>query len=154
MELNYTAELARTLMEQYGLSSWNFRYDNAVRRFGCCNYRYKTISLSKKLVEINNEKEVKETILHEIAHAIVGIYHGHDEVWRKTAMLIGCDGNRCYSTDVVNTLESKYYAICPICGYEHKRNRLPKYGARTSCGRCSGGKFNPYALLIYKLRNC
>ena len=38
---------------------------------------------------------MKNTLLHEIAHALAGHEHNHDEVWKATARSIGCDGCRC-----------------------------------------------------------
>jgi predicted SprT family Zn-dependent metalloprotease len=42
----------------------------------------------------NNGNVIENTVLHEIAHAIVGAVHHHDNVWRDCAQRIGCDGNR------------------------------------------------------------
>ena len=43
----------------------------------------------------STEENVKNTLLHEIAHALAGHEHNHDEVWKATARSIGCDGCRC-----------------------------------------------------------
>jgi SWI/SNF-related matrix-associated actin-dependent regulator 1 of chromatin subfamily A len=45
------------------------------------------------MLNSTEEQQFKDTILHEIAHAIVGPHHGHDEVWRGKAVEIGCTGN-------------------------------------------------------------
>ena len=52
------------------------------------------ISLSRHLVELNDEAEVRETILHEIAHALrrVGLGMGRSGgEWRKR--LVACRGD-------------------------------------------------------------
>ena len=41
---------------------------------------------------------IKNTILHEIAHAIVGYgVSAHGSEWKRMAMSIGCNGQRCSS---------------------------------------------------------
>jgi protein subunit release factor A len=51
MELQKAKELAESLMAHHGLQGWHFRFDRAKRRFGCCKYRTKTISLSVRSVK-------------------------------------------------------------------------------------------------------
>lgn len=147
MELQKAKELAESLMVEHGLLGWHFQFDRAKRRFGCCKYRTKTISLSVRLVELNNESRVKNTILHEIAHALVGVGHGHNMVWRKKALEIGCDGQRCYTAEETEMVQGKYKAICPVCKHVHHKHRKPK--RTTSCGICTR-VFDRNRILIYK----
>ena len=70
MTLTQARKLALRLMRLHKLSpEWSFGFDRSKVRFGKCNHANKEISLSRYLVELNGEKEVRETILHEIAHA-------------------------------------------------------------------------------------
>lgn len=151
MELNRAQELATILMSKHDLTSkgWRFEFDTAKRRFGCCNYRYKRITLSKALVLVNDEARVKNTILHEIAHALVGGGHGHDWAWRSKALEIGCDGNRCYTTKNTVVPESKYIAVCNSCGHVHRKHRATK--TITACGICCKGTFKKEYILEFKL---
>jgi predicted SprT family Zn-dependent metalloprotease len=154
MNLQDAKNLAIELLEKHDLlsSGWYFEFDNAKRRFGCCNYTQKRITLSKNLVGLNDEARVKNTILHEIAHALVGRRHGHDYVWRRKAIEIGCDGRRCYSSDKVVKPQSKYIAECSGCGKVHNRHKMTrslKYGS-SSCGPCSGGRYNEQYKLVWK----
>lgn len=127
---------------------WSFRFDRASRRFGQCSYRNHTISLSRPLVLLNDTSKVESTIRHEIAHAIVGPSHGHDDVWRRMAIACGDNGERCYGAEVL-TPTAQYVATCPKCGKEYTRHRLPKRGRLSSCIRCSNGYFNPSFLLRF-----
>lgn len=149
MNLDSAYQLAHELMSKHNLliAGWRFQFDRANRRFGCCKYRYKMITLSASLTELNDVEQVKDTILHEIAHALVGPKHGHDWVWRSKALEIGCNGERCYSSAKVNTPRATYEAICKGCGKTHKRFRKQQEGRSSSCGKCSGGRYNP----TYKL---
>jgi predicted SprT family Zn-dependent metalloprotease len=149
MLLSEAKSLAIELMNLHGLldKGWSFEFDNAKRRFGCCRYGSKRITLSKALVSLNDEARVKNTILHEIAHALVGHGHGHDIVWKRIAMAIGCDGNRCFSSKNTQLVEANYQAVCKKCGHTHNRHRLPKRAS--SCGACSN-KFDANNLLVFK----
>ena len=81
---------ANALLSEHGLDEWTFAWDRARRRGGACDHRTKVISISVGFAEAVDDTEVADTILHEIAHAIVGRSHGHDDVWRRTALRIGC----------------------------------------------------------------
>lgn len=145
MDLRECELNARELMNQY-IPSWRFSFDRAVRRFGCTHYDDNLITLSKALCELNDWETIRLTVLHEIAHALVGVGHHHDTVWKKKCIEIGGNGERCYSPKNVH-VASKYQATCPACGYIHHRNRLPK--RKTSCGACSS-VFNPSTILNYE----
>ena len=102
MNLDKTRNIALKLMRKHGLASYTFKWDRAVRRFGCHNGRMKTISLSRPLTQHeSNGCRIKNTILHEIAHALdyeQRGYSNHDRVWKRTARSIGCSGERCSSS--------------------------------------------------------
>lgn len=150
MELSEAKKLATTLMIHHGLVDWNFKFDFAKRRFGCCFYHSKTISLSKHLVLINTYESVRDTILHEIAHALTPGHH-HDHVWRKKAIEIGCNGKRCFTSDDAVVIKGKYTAVCSGCNKVHDRHRKPRY--KTSCAKCGNGVFNTKYLLEFSLRS-
>src|SRR5689334_24415568 len=97
MDLMSAARLARELLDRFGLRSWRFRFDRAVRRFGCCHYTTATITLSAPLTVLNSEAEVRDTLLHEIAHAVAGKAAGHGPEWKKYAAAVGAKPERCYS---------------------------------------------------------
>ena len=139
MNLNEAKQMAIILMDKHGLMGWRFEFDNSKRRFGVCNYTYRKIGLSKHLVELNPEHIVKNTILHEIAHALTE-GHGHGFIWQQKAIEIGCDGKRCYSTKNVAIPKGNYTAVCPICKFEHSKLRRPKY--RSSCAKCGNETFD------------
>lgn len=144
MELIEAQQLAKELMQQHNVSHYHFKFDNAVRRFGYCNYSKKTISLSKKIVSLNDQATVKNVILHEIAHAMLGHGYGHNATWVRTAKSIGCDGKRCYSRNEVSTPKLKYSVICTNCKGKWKRAKKPIKGL--ACGSCckkfNGGKYS------------
>lgn len=95
-ELAAIKALAARLFAQHGLAGWSFAFDHATRRAGCCDYRRKRISLALQFARRAGEEEIRDTLLHEIAHALVGRKHHHDAVWRTKAQAIGGSGERCH----------------------------------------------------------
>jgi len=144
MTLQEAKKLAQNLMREHGLTydGWTFKFDNARRRAGVCKYYNKTIGLSKYLLPYMKDDKVKDTLLHEIAHAMVGAGHGHNRVWQTQAIAIGCNGARCYNPETefhagaVEELavQSKYSLSCPECGRVTAVHRKPKRSK--ACGKC------------------
>ena len=83
------AEQARALMDQHGLEEWTFRFIAAQRKLGECREREKVILLSRRHAVSGASGEVKDTILHEIAHAIAGAKARHGPAWKLVAKRIG-----------------------------------------------------------------
>lgn len=127
MDLYSALDLGKQLMSQHGLTQagWKFGFDNSVRRFGVCKYRLRSISLSKHLVRLNSDIQVKDTILHEIAHALVGFHHHHNSIWKAKCVEIGAKPTRCYSSSEVARPEGRYQANCDLCNTTHQRQRSP-----------------------------
>ena len=149
MELDKDIKLLCESLVQEHLDSipYKIEYVEApVRYLGKCVYKKDYFLLKfpiltfNKLKELGQEDEIKDTVLHEIAHAITtqkyGKKHGHDIYWQLTAKGIGCNGNRTADTDL--TLY-KYVYECPKC---HKRvYKLRSYNHHVSCGKCSPHKY-------------
>ncbi len=130
MDLFQAKILANELLSFHGLThkGWKFTFDRAKKRFGMCNYTKQTISLSKYLTALNTEKKVTDTLLHEIAHALVGHSAGHGQKWKDKMIALGQNPSRCYGNDV-QTPKLKYTGRCKnyaICKTEIQRNTLPK----------------------------
>ena len=150
MELQEAKTLALKLMAQHLPNTWHFEWMNSKRAIGQCrSFRYVNagkIRLSTHLIPTMDEAEVKDTILHEIAHALVGGHHGHDWTWQRKAMEIGCSGERTAKLDVVNQIRYKYKATCPCCGKESGLSRRPK---RTYWCKCTNRRFLDEEKLVF-----
>jgi len=102
-----------------GLDGWVLKFDRAKRRLGLCRYTKKTIQLSEIMVTGDSDENIRNTLLHEIAHALVGserkggkhIHHGPK--WVEKAKEIGCNGKRCGRIETAP--EYKYIYKCD-CG--------------------------------------
>ncbi|MGK5091591.1 SprT-like domain-containing protein [Deltaproteobacteria bacterium TL4] len=90
---------AEWLLHQHGLwkRGWRFEFDRAKKRAGKCSFNRKIITLSKAFALKAPDAEVLDTLLHEMAHALVGAQHGHDAVWRAKALSIGCNAKTYHS---------------------------------------------------------
>ena len=176
MEIEKAEKLAHELMEEHighGCYPWKFKWDNAKRRFGRCKSPFIRegmeshwrlngdgrfwISLSKPLTELNSEAEVRDTILHEIAHALDVEERGtsnHDKNWKRIAISIGCNGDRCYG-DEVTMPPKKWTVTCPSddCDYTYGAIRRPSNVP--ACSRCckkhNNGKYSrEFILKLHK----
>ena len=132
--------LAHELMARHvarsGLDAdWSFGFDLATSRGGVCRAAEKRIGLSVSYCHRAARAEIVDTLLHEIAHAIVGVRHQHDAVWRAKAREIGCSAERCHAVDHT---PARWVGACG-CGKRWLRQRLSRnlrLGAR--CGSCNG----------------
>ena len=71
MDTRDALALARRLLAEHGLSGWTVGLDRAKTRAGACHYSRRLITLSAPLTRLHTEDDVRDTILHEIAHALV-----------------------------------------------------------------------------------
>lgn len=132
MEITAALTLGRRLLREHGLGDWSIRTDRAKTRAGVCRFGTHTISLSAALTHLHDEAEVRDTILHEIAHALVGPFHGHDDVWRAKAVEIGCSGERTVPSTAPR-VEGPWRGVCPQ-GHVSTRHRRPT--RVLSCSTC------------------
>jgi len=135
MKLNDAQDLAEELFQTYGLGHWHFKFDRSKRRFGQCRYADETITISAPLTLVNGEAEVRDTILHEIAHAMTP-GHCHGPEWKRACLEVGARPLRGYSAADVAKPAAPWYLVCETCGYRAPRYR--KTLNRYSHLRCGG----------------
>lgn len=127
--------MARVLMDQYGLKDWALDTDRRATRAGACYESKKTIVLSVNMLRNPSisVSDVRNIVLHEIAHALVGVIHKHDEVWREKAIEIGSDGKQFHS--LVFTYP-KARVQCSGCYKSKVLYRLRKSWFKKVCSKC------------------
>ena len=76
---------ARHLMDKHGIPDWKICVTRKSREIGLCTFSTKTIDISV----YQREGDLEDTILHEIAHALVGPSGAHGPVWRAKAIELG-----------------------------------------------------------------
>ena len=137
MDRDKLVAIAGQLFEQHGLTSrgWRLEFRNYADRLGCCCSKHSTIALNAYYVEHNEEAMVIDTLLHEIAHALVGSCLAHGPEWKAMAMRLGCFPRACSQTDVVMR-PGKWQASCPTCARLFHKHRRPKYVTGYYCPSC------------------
>ena len=155
MNLLLAEKLAKHLMKEWEVGEdWKFVWSNSKKQLGSiCQTKIEYIltgtplrcelRLSRHLVRNNDEAEVQETILHEIAHIKAGVRAGHGTLWKQWARMVGAKPVRCADARAVNMVESNYIVVCTVCGQTtRKAHRRVKLANRycCNCGKKSLGK--------------
>ena len=128
-------------------TKYPLKFNNNKTRAGVCKYSpVPCIELSRIFINspLVKPRDIRNTILHELAHAITGPYvrDAHGEEWKEAARSIGCDAQRC--APMFNT-DSAYIVRC-VDGCMVRRHRKPtKFTNRVF--RC---KAHGQALVVYK----
>jgi hypothetical protein len=108
---------------------WRCEFSKTEGYIACCVHDSKRIKVSIPHLNARSESEFEHTVLHEIAHAIVGPNHGHNDIWREKAKSIGCNQlSPCSASNVdagraVAEVEKKAPIpivvegnnVCPVC---------------------------------------
>ena len=147
VDLHQALTGARELLTLHGLDGWTVGLDNAKTRAGACHFGAQTISLSRPLTRLRSPNQVRDTVLHEIAHALVGPAHGHDAVWRSAALAVGCTATRCLPLDAPK-VDGSWIGVCPR-GHETTRHKRPE--RPVSCSSCSS-RFDAQSLVAWTWR--
>jgi predicted SprT family Zn-dependent metalloprotease len=121
------------LLAAHGLHGWSFAINRRKRTLGLCVYQRRAIELSAHLVERNGPEAILDTLLHEIAHALVGPGHGHDAVWKQKCAEVGARPVRCGRADMP---VGRWQAGCGGCGRQFHRHRQPRPLRGWFCRNC------------------
>jgi predicted SprT family Zn-dependent metalloprotease len=158
-KLKEVRSLVLKLMNEHGLidKGWTFYgFTNSKKSAGVCSYTRNTlpnvlpqnrfhsgkIKISKFYALQMNEEEIKNVILHEIAHALDVMERGyskHDLRWKVIAKRIGCNAERTFESKKFN-IKYKYDGYCPTCdevvgGWYRKPKHIHKENAYI-CTKC------------------
>ncbi|MEM9751768.1 MAG: SprT-like domain-containing protein [Planctomycetota bacterium] len=128
MQLRLARQLAEALMREHGLPErgWRFAWGHGRRTLGSASVRKRrlsdgavettrTLRLSRHFVEHNDEPAVRETILHEIAHALVGPELGHGPAWRAQCVELGIPAQRLADADTPTSPADRLPPIAVVC---------------------------------------
>jgi predicted SprT family Zn-dependent metalloprotease len=126
--------MACQLLATHGLHGWTFAFNRSRVNMGLCRYGPQVIELSVHFVEGNEPEAVRETVLHEIAHALAGREAGHGPLWKAMCMRVGARPERL-STEVAMP-DGRWQARCDGCGMLHHKHRKPKRMVGWYCCRC------------------
>jgi hypothetical protein len=145
-QLRTVGMTARRHMDAEGLTDWSVAWTNSRRVAGQCQYRSKTIALSRHIHALWTPEQSLKTILHEIAHALAP-GDGHGALWARECRRLGIKPERCWGREDEAHPAMKYLGTCPN-GHNAHMMRLPV--SRRSCSKCSRG-FNERFIITWVL---
>jgi predicted SprT family Zn-dependent metalloprotease len=137
------ATLATELMEVHGVSHFTFGFNEDKRRLGVTKPKLQKIEISIFHADFSSLSELRNTILHEIAHVkFPPVRNGkrweiHGPGWKACARSIGCTGDRCGTFSATGRDQlctvSKYVGSCVTCGYKYYRQQKPVKDYKCRC---------------------
>jgi SprT protein len=140
--------LARRYLDAHGLRDWKVEWGRSKVDAGTCDYSVPALRFSAPLMSVWTMAQCEDTVLHELAHALVGPGKGHGPEWKAKCRELGIKPVRTWGGDGERVV-SKYVGKCPN-GHETPRNRRPK--GHLSCAKCSKRFDERYLLTWYERR--
>lgn len=159
------AELHNVEIYPNYIASWKVN-TRAASRWGLCSYRPRdkrySIQIASVLLEDNApENALKETILHELIHAVDGCLD-HGEKWTRLVMKVnrayGYNIQACDSYEEKGFTENpfashyKYTIKCQECDREWNYMRMCKIITACEQGRVKCPYCNRYSMKLIQLR--
>lgn len=87
-------EEALQLMKIHAVDHYKFKFSMGKHYQGCCTGASLLLNIHYCLS--SDRDKIRNTILHEIAHAIVGVHHYHRKIWQDKARELGVTWTRNY----------------------------------------------------------
>ena len=118
MDLHSADALARALMAEHGLdrTGWAFAFDDATRRMGSCRFGEEMlITLSRHYAQCADEAQVRDTVLHEIAHALTP-RDKHGTRWKAVALRLGATPRACGENPFANSAGEVAKRLAAVAG--------------------------------------
>jgi predicted SprT family Zn-dependent metalloprotease len=155
LKLLYVRLAAESLLKYFGLRHWVFDFNKRKTDFGLCKFprnrkiKGGIIELSSPFVLVNEFDAINDVLLHEIAHALVGRNHNHDNIWKNKAEEIGAKPLRLIYNATFPA--HSYRAICRKCEKRFYRYRQVAYNRYVYCPNCGKKhklhfeRYTPYA---------
>ena len=132
-DLDDVRRVAEMLLSTHLDASWSFACDNAKRRAGACDYTRKRITVSRYLAARYDDETNRQTLLHEVAHALAGARAAHGAHWKRTARTLGYTGGTTHHGETATEL-APWVGVCPAGHVAYRHRRATR---ATSCARCS-----------------
>jgi predicted SprT family Zn-dependent metalloprotease len=153
MDLREAEVLAESLIEEY-VPGTKLVWTRSVTVHALTRFRLRggelidtEIAISRPATRLCDLVEVRDTILHEIAHVLVGPGHGHGAAWQAVAKSVGAKPQENGDTDIRAQL-APWVGTCPA-GHVSTARYYRKPTRQRSCGKCCKS-FHPDHLLTYE----
>jgi len=101
------------LATEYDLDGWRLEVSARMTSYaGWCYHRSKTIRIAEWLVLRASDAEIRDTVRHEVAHALAGAKAQHGPAWKALAIELGAKPSAEYD-----------YALLPLTARARPRRR-------------------------------
>lgn len=120
-------QLTHDLLKEHGVDGWDVAFDNSVYNQGITDPSRMTIFLSKHFLVEDSDKEIRDTILHEVAHVLAGCHEKHGKKWIKIVEQLG---GKPMAKSYVNTVPYRYVGTCGSgcsLAYRHRMVKSATY---------------------------
>ncbi|ALJ18976.1 SprT-like domain-containing protein [Microbacterium sp. No. 7] len=125
--------MAEELITAHLDASWSFDFDHAKRRAGACHYAHKRITVSRYLSARYDDETNRQTLLHEVAHALAGPAAQHGPAWKRIARGLGYTGGVTHHGETATDL-APWVGRCPAGHVAYRHRRVTR---QVSCARCA-----------------
>ncbi|MDN3310413.1 SprT-like domain-containing protein [Microbacterium oryzae] len=139
-DLQQVTQWAEALIAQHLDEEWTFAYDHAKRRAGQCDYSRKRISMSRYLTARYDDETNRQTLLHEVAHALAGRRAAHGATWLRTARELGYTGGRTHDGETAVEL-APWIGTCPSGHVVYRHRRPSRPSSCVTCARTFDARF-------------
>lgn len=103
----------------------------------------RVIELHEELFKPGREKDLKDTLMHEVAHAVDkilnGALSGHGQPWKEIMRSMKQTGDRCHSYGYLSRNTMGGILKCNKCHKLEKTRRIDTQSGRGCSGRGCGG---------------
>lgn len=132
--------MARELLDAHGLPDWGFRWDTARDRAGLeceADSGFRRIQLSARLMAHWPMDEIRQIVLHEIAHGLTP-FHYHDATWRAMMRSLGARPDARWTPDplVRPPVPYRWTGVCESGHQIRPRHKLTARARTRVCARC------------------
>jgi predicted SprT family Zn-dependent metalloprotease len=125
--------IMRHIFKSHALPGWKILFaEYTLKRAGSCSHHTKTIRINKHYATRVDEKDLNDTVLHEIAHMIAGEEAGHGPKWKQVAKEIGCSGTVSHEFE---WMLEPFVAKCPKGHFSQPANVI-RWKTPLTCPRC------------------
>lgn len=119
-------EQGRALMDAHGLTDWVLEYsDQRSKNMGWTDFARKAIVLSAPHMLSTTEFQRRDTVLHEIAHAIAGVEADHGPMWKYHARRVGANPRSTAHDAGLDYADFPVIGHCPE-GHKFGKSRMPR----------------------------
>lgn len=133
----------RDLLRRWGVTGWTVTFNRRqTRAMGLANLRAKTIKYSPQLWERATAAQRSQTVIHEVAHAIVREQYGysvkpHGKEWKAQMRAMGVEPRRTHSVSREGLKRKRKDTIEMVCCGKQFRVTLKRAVKGLRC-KCDG----------------